>query len=351
MNNLDNDLLHLLNSTDDSTAESITRRRFLISALAASFVGSLNHLAYAAQSAEIPKRALGRTGEKVSCIGLGGYHIGVPRDEDEAIKIVHTAIDAGINFMDNCWDYNKGVSEMRMGKALAMNGYRNKVFLMTKVDARSAKGFNQQLNESLMRLQTDHVDLIQFHEIIRMNDPNPIFGKHGAMQAALAAKQAGKVRFIGFTGHKSPDIHLHMLATGLAHGFVFDTVQMPLNCMDGHTQGFEKRVLPELLKHNIGVLGMKPMASGVAPQTGELTGEECLHYALNLPVSVVITGCDRMEILEQAIRAGRTFKKLPEEKIAAILAKSQKFQASGLFEKYKTTTNFDATAAHPAWLS
>src|SRR5438105_11161203 len=204
-------------------------------------------------------RVLGKTGERVSPIGIGGWHLGLPTvDEQLAIRIVRTAIDNGVNFLDNSWDYNEGKSEIRMGKALR-DGYRQKAFLMTKVDGQTKKSAAQQLDESLKRLQTDHLDLWQFHEVIRMGDPDRIFGPGGGMEAALEAKKAGKIRYIGFTGHKSPDIHLKMLSTGFKHNFTFDTVQMPLNVMDAHFNSFVKKVLPVLLEHKIGVLGMKPM--------------------------------------------------------------------------------------------
>ncbi|MBP1718548.1 MAG: Twin-arginine translocation pathway signal, partial [Deltaproteobacteria bacterium] len=206
-----------------------------------------------------PYRPLGRTGEMVSLVGLGGYHIGIQKEEQESIRLIRTAIDNGINFLDNSWDYNEGVSEIRMGKALR-DGYRQKVFLMTKIDGQDKRTAGNQLEECLRRLQTETIDLLQFHEIIRMEDADRIFASGGALEAVLEAKKAGKVRYLGFTGHKSPAIHLKMLQTGLDHGFIFDAVQMPLNVMDAHFDSFEKRVLPVLQENNIGVLGMKPLA-------------------------------------------------------------------------------------------
>src|ERR1051326_2075139 len=246
----------------------------------------------------IPYRRLGRTGEMVSLIGVGGYHLGRQADEQETIRIVRTALDNGVNFLDNCWDYNGGASEIRMGKALR-DGYRDKAFLMTKIDGRTKAAAARQIDESLQRLQTDHVDLMQFHEIIRLEDPDRIFAEGGAMAAMQEAKKAGKVRYIGFTGHKDPAIHLRMLEVARTHGFRFDTVQMPLNVMDAHFRSFGKQVLPELVKEEIGVLGMKPMGSGVILKSNTVKPIECLHYAMNLPTSVVITGMDKMEILDQ----------------------------------------------------
>src|SRR5690242_2264830 len=204
-------------------------------------------------------RDLGRTGEKVSAIGVGGWHLGLPNvDENVAIRIVRTAIDRGINFLDNSWDYNEGASEIRMGKALR-DGYRAKVFLMTKFDGRTKEAAAKQLDESLARLQTDHVDLWQFHENIRLEDPDRFFAKGGAVEAVLAAKQAGKIRYVGFTGHKDPSVHLRMLELAQKHQFHFDTAQMPLNVMDAHFRSFARAVVPQLVQQGIGVLGMKSM--------------------------------------------------------------------------------------------
>lgn len=209
----------------------------------------------------MPTRVLGKTGEKVSLVGIGGHHIGVTKDEQEGIRIIRMALDHGVNFLDNCWDYNGGKSEERMGKAL-QEGYRKKAFLMTKLDGRTKQSTEAQLEQSLRRLQTDVIDLVQIHEIIRMEDPARCFGPGGTMEALIAAKQAGKIRYIGFTGHKDPKIHLAMLKAGFDAGFTFDTVQMPLNVMDPHYRSFETEVLPVLTQHNIGVLGMKSLGSG-----------------------------------------------------------------------------------------
>jgi len=301
-------------------------------------------------NSEMPYRVLGRTGEHVSAIGLGGWHLALKHvDEPLAFKIVRSAIDRGINFMDNSWDYNDGASEIRMGKALR-DGYRDKVFLMTKIDGRSEKEATRQLEESLRRLQTDCIDLVQHHEILRFEDPHRIFDEEGANLALLKAKKAGKLRYIGFTGHKDPRIHLYMLEVARERGFKFDTVQMPLNVMDAHYRSFEKLVLPELVKDGIGPLAMKTMANGIILRSKTVTAIECLHYALNLPVSVAITGIDSMKVLDQAFEAARTFRPLTRTQVKALLAKTQRAAAQGEFEPFKTSSVFDATAVHSEWL-
>ena len=297
----------------------------------------------------IPYRPLGRTGEMVSLAGLGGYHIGIQKEEQESIRLIRTAIDNGINFLDNSWDYNEGVSEIRMGKALR-DGYRQKVFLMTKIDGQDKRTAGNQLEECLRRLQTETIDLLQFHEIIRMEDADRIFSSGGALEALLEAKKAGKVRYLGFTGHKSPAIHLKMLQTGLDHGFIFDAVQMPLNVMDAHFDSFEKRVLPVLQENNIGVLGMKPLAEKFILDSKTVSPVEGLHYVMDLPVSTVITGCDSLDILEQALMAARTFHPLKAEERSALLARTAQAAAKGEYELYKTDTRFDATSRNPHWL-
>jgi aryl-alcohol dehydrogenase-like predicted oxidoreductase len=298
----------------------------------------------------IPYRTLGRTGERVSAIGLGGWHLGLERvDEQLSVRIIRTAIDRGINFLDNCWDYNDGASEIRMGKAL-QDGYRRKVFLMTKIDGRSYAEATRQLDQSLERLQTDCIDLVQHHEILRYDDPHRIFDEEGANRALVDGQRAGKIRYIGFTGHKDPHIHLYMLDVARERGFLFDTVQMPLNVMDAHYRSFGKLVLPELVKQGIGVLGMKPMANGIILKSKTVSPIECLRYALNLPTSVVITGVDSMEILDQACEAARTFQPLSDPELTALLSKTAKAAARGEFEPFKTSSIFDGTAQNPAWL-
>src|ERR1051326_3116360 len=298
----------------------------------------------------MPTRVLGRTGIEVSLVGLGGWHLGFDfLDEELSTRIIRTAIDNGINFMDNCWDYNEGVSEKRMGKALK-DGYRERVFLMTKIDGRTKKDAAKQLDESLKRFDVDYIDLVQHHEILRYEDPHRIFDEDGANAALVEARDAGKIRFIGFTGHKDPRIHLYMLEVAKQNGFRFDAVQMPLNVMDAHFRSFEKLVLPELVKEEIGVLAMKTLANGTILESNTVTAIECLQYAMNLPVSVVITGCESMEDLEQALTAARTFRPMSEEQMTALLARTSKAAARGEFELFKTTSVYDGTASHPEWL-
>ena len=298
---------------------------------------------------QMPYRRLGRTGEMFSLVGLGGYHIGIQKDEQESIRLIRTAVDSGINFMDNSWDYNDGISEIRMGKAL-QDGYRQKVFLMTKIDGQDKKTAAGQLEECLRRLQTDTIDLLQFHEIIRLEDADRIFARGGALEAVLDARKAGKVRFIGFTGHKSPAVHLKMLQTALEHGFIFDAVQMPLNIMDAHFDSFGKKVIPLLQKHDIGILGMKAFGEKHILKSGLVTVEECLHYVMNLPVHVVIVGCDTFPYLEQALAAARSFRPLTDEQREALLAKTAEAGKNGKLEPFKTTSEFDATSRNPHWL-
>jgi len=319
--------------------------------VASGFAGNMQTGANASeQGGPMIYRTLGKTGERVSAIGMGGFHIGQPKLSDgESLRLIRAAIDGGINFMDNSWDYNKGQSEVRMGNALK-DGYRQKVFLMTKLDGRTKEEATKQINESLQRLQTDHLDLIQHHEIIRFDDPDRIFAENGAHEAVLEAKKAGKVRYIGFTGHKDPHIHLYMLEVAARHGFHFDTVQMPLNVMDAHFRSFGKLVLPKLVEQQIGVLGMKSMGDQIILKSGMVKPLECLHYALSLPTSVVITGIDSQEILQQAFEAAKTFKPMSKEQAAALLAKTEKAAAQGEYELFKTSAHFDSTAHHPEWL-
>ncbi|HEU4649513.1 MAG TPA: aldo/keto reductase [Gemmatimonadales bacterium] len=330
----------------------VSRREFLRLAGAAALAVRVgpNGVRYGTQASagDMPYRTLGQTGERVSIVGLGGYHIGVPPESD-GLRLIRSAIDRGINFLDNCWDYHQGDSEVRMGKALR-DGYRDRVFLMTKIDGQTRQAAARQLDESLKRLQTDRIDLVQCHEVIRPGDPDRIFGAGGAIEALLAAKQAGKLRYIGFTGHKSPAIHLKMLETAQAHGFRFDAVQMPLNVMDAHFDSFERRVLPVLVQRRIGVLGMKPLASGILLESGTVTALEALHYAMSLPTSVVITGCESMERLSQAVQAALTFRPLGEAQVAQLLAKTASAARDGRFEPYKTTQGFDGTVHHPELL-
>lgn len=301
------------------------------------------------QSPDMPYRQLGITGETVSAIGMGGYHLGKQKDADESIRLICSGIDRGITFMDNCWDYNDGISEVRMGQALR-NGYRQRVFLMTKMDGRTADEYNKQLEQSLGRLQTDMIDLVQFHEIIRMEDPDRIFAPGGAIEAAVAARKAGKIRYIGFTGHKDPAVHLRMLETAQKHNFHFDTVQMPINVMDAHFRSFTHQVMPVAIQQGIGVLAMKTFGDHFILSSNTVKPIEALHYGLTQPVSVVITGIDSTMVLEQALEAARTFKPMTEAAVKSLLDRTQLAASEGKFELFKTTTHFDGTAANPKWL-
>ena len=298
---------------------------------------------------EMIYRTLGSTGEKISAIGMGGFHLSKPKTDEEAIKLVRTAIDRGITFMDNCWDYADGLSEIRAGKALR-DGYRKKVFQMSKIDGRDKKTAAKQIDESLLRLQTDYIDLMQFHEIIRFEDPDRIFADGGAFEAMMDAKKAGKVRYIGFTGHKNPAIHLQMLEVAAAHNFKFDAVQMPINVMDAHFRSFENQVLPKLVAQKIGVLGMKTFGDHLILDTKLVEPVQMLHYSLTLPTSTVITGIENTENLEQAFTAAKTFKPLTQTQIAEILTKTKTEAMTGKHEKFKTDTRYDGTAKNPKWL-
>ena len=331
--------------------DSSCNRRAVLGALAgASLAASLPASAAASEGGgEMIYRTFGRAGIKVSAIGLGGSHIGMPADENDGIRIVRTAIDRGITFMDNCWDYGDGKCEVVMGKALR-DGYREKVFLMTKFDGRTKESTARQIDESLQRLQTDHIDLMQFHENIRLEDPDRFFAAGGPLEALEQARQAGKIRFIGFTGHKDPIVHLRMLELAAEHKFHFDSCQMPLNVLDAHFRSFEKNVVPKLVEQGIAVLGMKPLAEGEIPRSGLVSAIECLHYALSLPTTVVITGCESTERLEQALEAARTFQPLTEAQISTLRAKTKAMAETGRLERFKTSNVFDGTAHNPQWM-
>jgi aryl-alcohol dehydrogenase-like predicted oxidoreductase len=298
----------------------------------------------------MPRRQLGTTGESVSCIGMGGYHIALPSvDEALGIRLIRSALDRGITFLDNCWDYNEGNSEIRMGKALA-GGYRDRAFLMTKIDGRTKKAAALQIDQSLARLRTDRIDLMQFHEIVRFDDPDRIFAEEGAIHAALEAKEAGKIRYIGFTGHKDPHIHLRMLEVAEENNFHFDTAQMPINVMDAHFRSFTQHVVPEMVRRGVGVLAMKTMGDGFILRSKTVTAIECLHFALHQPTSVVITGIDSMEVLDQAFEAARSFKPFTSPQLDELLAKTKDAAARGKYEPFKTSSLFDATAQNYEWL-
>ena len=304
-----------------------------------------------AEHPDMKYRPLGRTGERVSLVGMGGFHLAKPGGPTnaEATRLVHAGIEAGINFCDNCWDYNGGESEVRLGRALA-RGWRSRVFLMTKIDGRTAKAAMHQIEQSLTRLQTDHVDLLQFHEIIRMDDPERVFAENGALEAVLRARDQGKLRYIGFTGHKSPAIHKHMFEVADRHRFHFDTVQMPLNVMDAHFDSFEQGVLPIALAHGTAVMGMKAFGDPFILDSKAVSPIEMLQYPMSLPIALQITGIDRMEILHQALEAVRSFRPFTPEQRASILDRTAELARDGHTEKYKISTHFDGTVKNPEWL-
>ena len=294
-------------------------------------------------------RTLGRTGVKVSVLGIGGAHLGGAGDQAAAERVVRTAVDRGVTFLDNCWDYNGGRSEEYMGAALK-DGYRQKVFLMTKFDGRTRMKALDQLTDSLRRLKTDHVDLWQFHENIRMDDPDRFFAKGGAVEAVTEAQKAGKVRFVGFTGHKDPAIHLRMLEAAARQEFRFDACQMPVNVMDYHFKSFSREVMPRLLQSGVAALGMKPLGGGILLKSNILTAPECLRWALSQPVSVVITGIESMERLTQALELVRDFRPMAQSEADALLARTKEAASAGKYELFKTTGVFDGTAQHPEWM-
>jgi aryl-alcohol dehydrogenase-like predicted oxidoreductase len=324
--------------------QSFGRREFLtIGAAIASELFAADE-----RSGDMIYRKLGKTGERVSAIGVGGYHIGMAPDDGAATRIVRTAVDRGINFMDNCWDYMDGKCEKWMGAALR-DGYRQKVFLMTKFDGRTKAATARQIDESLQRLQTDHIDLMQYHENIRLEDPDRFFND-GPAEALMEAKKAGKIRYVGFTGHKDPSVHLRMLELAAAHNFHFDSAQMPLNILDAQFRSFAHQVVPKLVEQGTAVLAMKTMANGAIVQSKVATPVECLHYALNLPTSVVITGMPDVKTLEQAIDAAKTFRPLSQSELSALLARTREAAVSGKFEKFKTSAQYDGTARKPEWM-
>ena len=341
------------NPSQPSAAQDALGREFLTTASAADLANLPRVSNPGTMRGEMLYRQLGSTGVEVSAIGMGGSHVGKPALSDEqAVQLIHAALDRGINFIDNSWDYNEGRSELLVGKALREGGYRQKAFVMTKLDGRTRQVAQKQIDQSLLRLGVDHIDLLQHHEILRFDDPDRIFAEGGAMEAVVAAKQAGKVRFIGFTGHKDPHIHLYMLDVAKRNGFHFDTAQMPLNVMDAHYRSFAQLVVPRLVADGTGVLAMKCFGGGdgIILKSNTATPIECLHYALTLPISVAITGIDKPEVLEQAFTAVKTFKPLDQQAVAAILAKTQQVAMTGKYELFKTTSHFDTTTKHADWL-
>lgn len=301
---------------------------------------------------EMLYRTFGRTSEKISAIGMGGFHLGKSAVTDaEATRLIHQGVDRGITFMDNCWDYNDGRSELRMGAALAQGGYRDKVFLMSKMDGRTKEEALKQIDQSLLRLRTDRIDLVQHHEILRYDDPDRVFAEGGAMEGFLEAKKQGKLRYIGFTGHKDPRIHLQMLAVAQERGFHFDSCQMPLNVMDAHFRSFGHLVLPHLVAEGIAPLAMKTFGDGVILKAdAPIKPLEYLHFSLNLPVSVVITGIQNQRDLDQAFEAVKTFKPMDKATVAELLSRSKPYALEGKYELFKTSATFDGTAKNAAWL-
>jgi uncharacterized protein len=324
--------------------DKTSRRQFMTRASLAASAAALAEQVIAQTSAAsatgMPSRVLGKTGQRVSIVCLGGWHIGSVKDDNEAVRIMHAAIDEGINFFDNAWDYHDGRSEEVMGKALAMDGRRSKVFLMTKNCERDYAGSMKDLEESLRRLRTDHIDLWQFHEMVYDNDPDWVFDK-GGLKAALEAQKAGKVRFIGFTGHKDPRIHLKMLAKPYA----WDTAQMPINIMDAHYRSFQKEVVPVCLSKKVGVIGMKGLAGGATegrlPTKAGVTVEECYRFCLSLPVSAQVMGITTMEHLKQNVQLARNFKPMPAAEKGALLSKVKEEAGDGRHELFKSTKFYD----------
>lgn len=316
----------------------MNRREFLHAALVQVVVAGLSAPVLAAQEGGpggIPTRPLGKTGERVSIVGLGGWHIGT-LDGQEAISVMHEAIDGGMTFFDNAWDYHQGGSEEIMGKALAIDGRRDKVFLMTKNCARDYEGSLRHLEDSLRRLKTDRIDLWQFHEINYADDPAWIF-ERGPLRAATEAKKAGKIRFIGFTGHKDIKFHLDMLS----RPFEWDTVQMPINILDAHYRSFQKEVVPECNRRQIGVIGMKALAGGAIPKEVGIGADACRRYALSLPITTLVCGIASRENLRQDLAVARNFKPMPEGEMRELLAKAEAAGRDGRYERFKTTLNFD----------
>lgn len=321
-----------------------SRREFVQEAAAALSVAALAEQVVAqttaASAAGVPTRELGKTGQRVSIVCLGGWHIGAIKDENEAVRVMHAAIDEGVNFFDNCWDYHDGHSEEVMGKALAMDNRRKKVFLMTKNCERDYKGSVKDLEDSLRRLQTDYLDLWQFHEMVYDNDPDWVFEK-GGIKAALEARKAGKVRFIGFTGHKDPRIHLKMLSKP-QH---WDTAQMPINVMDAHYRSFQNEVVPVCLRKGVGVIGMKGLAGGHPegrlPSKAGLSVQECYRFSLSLPVSAQVMGITSMDQLKQNVELARSFKAMTPSEKNALVARVKDVAGDGRHELFKSTKVFD----------
>ena len=314
-----------------------TRRDFIKqTAYGLCAVNAVGHVLAASNQADIPTRPLGSTGVDVSILGLGGYHIGKIRDDDQSIRLIRKAIDRGVTFLDNAWEYHNGRSEELMGKALA-GGYRDKAFLMTKHHGRDKKTAMEHLEDNLRRLRTDVIDLWQFHEVVYDKDPEMIFVAGGGIEAAELAKKQGKVRFIGFTGHRDPVIHLKMLA----YGYPWDAVQMPMNVLDAHFKSFQKNVLPILVRRNIGVIAMKTLASGYVLRANVATPKQALGYVWSQPVSTIVSGIDSEQFLEANVRLARAFRPMGQTEQAELLGKTRDAALTGEFEPFKTPPNFD----------
>ena len=315
------------------SGDDVNRRAFLKSAAVTAASAALGEfggsLAKAAEVAgEIPRRALGNTGLRVSIIGLGGFHMGLPEKEEESIAIIHRALDLGINFFDNADCYQEGRAEERMGKAL--EGRRQNIYLMTKVDQRDARGSREQLEKSLRRLRTDYLDIWQFHAVSRLQELDIIFGPGGAMETAEQAKKEGKIRFIGLTGHFDPAVHLEAIKR-----HAFDTIQMPINVVDPHYRSFRNTVLDEAVKQNLGIIAMKSLGFGNILSLGVAKVAEALPWTWSQPISVLVSGCDRREVLDYNVYLAKTFKPVPESEQAALLART-KPRAGTNVEHYKT---------------
>ena len=326
-----------------SQQSSSSRRKFFQDFLGSALAASLAQQVLAQTqtgSGGIPTRVLGRTGQRLSIICLGGWHIGAAASKAESARIMHAAIDEGINFFDNAWDYHDGQSEEWMGDALAVSGKRQKVFLMTKNCERDYAGSMRNLDESLRRLRTDHLDLWQFHEMVYDSDPDWVFEK-GGLKAALEARKAGKVRFIGFTGHKDPRIHLKMLDK--PHDW--DSAQMPINVLDAHYRSFQRGVVPVCLKKNVGVIGMKSLAGGSPrgriPSMGHATAQECIRYSLSLPVTSLVVGIQTMDDLRQDVGIARNFQPMPDAEKEKLLTSVKDEAGDGRHELFKSTQTFD----------
>ncbi len=317
--------------TDISTRRDFIKR----TALGLCAVNMLGHT-WASDTQEIPTRPLGNTGVKVSMLGLGGHHIGQIRDDNQSIRLIRKAIDMGVTFMDNAWEYHNGRSEELMGKALA-DGYRQKAFLMTKHHGRDKKTAMEHLEDNLRRLRTDVIDLWQFHEIVYDKDPEMIFAADGGIEAADLAKKQGKVRFVGFTGHRDPMLHLKMLA----YGYPWDAVQMPMNVLDPHFKSFQKHVLPILVRRNIGVIAMKTMASGYVLRANVATPQEALHYVWSQPVTTIVSGMNSEQLLDKNVALAQRFRPMNSDQQASLLERTREAGVSGKFEPFKTPPNFD----------